>query len=57
MVTNLIILPALLLSLERKATTKSFAEPFFDIYDEEVDYDFLKLEIDKAEEEEKKKLD
>jgi predicted RND superfamily exporter protein len=57
MVTNLIILPALLLSLERKATTKSFAEPFFDIYDEEVDYDFIKLEIDKAEEEEKKKLD
>ena len=39
MMTNLIILPSLLLSLERKITTKSFKEPFFDIYDEEVDYD------------------
>ena len=47
MITNLIILPALLLSLERKVTTKSFTEPFFDIYDEEVDYDHHKLEIDK----------
>ncbi len=47
MITNLIILPALLLSLERKVTTKSFTEPYFDIYDEEVDYDHHKLEIDK----------
>ena len=39
MMTNLIILPSLLLSLERKITTKSFKEPFFDIYDEEEDYD------------------
>ena len=39
MMTNLIILPALLLSLERKITTKSFKEPFFDIFDEEEDYD------------------
>lgn len=46
MATNLIILPALLLSLERKVITKSFQEPFFDIYDEETDYDAEKLEID-----------
>jgi predicted RND superfamily exporter protein len=39
MMTNLIILPSLLLSLERKITTKSFKEPFFDIYDEEEDYE------------------
>jgi hypothetical protein len=35
-----------LLSLERRVITKSFQEPFFDIYDEEADYDFDKLEID-----------
>ena len=46
MATNLIILPSLLLSLERRVITKSFQEPYFDIYDEETDYDFEKLEID-----------
>jgi len=46
MATNLIILPSLLLSLERRVITKSFQEPYFDIYDEEEDYDFDKLEID-----------
>ncbi len=46
MATNLIILPSLLLSLERRVITKSFKEPYFDIYDEEEDYDFDKLEID-----------
>jgi predicted RND superfamily exporter protein len=49
MATNLIILPSLLLSLERRVITKSFQEPFFDIYDEEEDYDFDKLEIDSKE--------
>jgi predicted RND superfamily exporter protein len=46
MATNLIILPSLLLSLEKKVITKSFQEPYFDIYDEETDYDADKLEID-----------
>lgn len=46
MITNLVILPALLLTLERKVTTKSFKEPFFDIYDEELDFDMDKLEIE-----------
>ncbi|NCA21761.1 MAG: hypothetical protein EBS86_11580 [Crocinitomicaceae bacterium] len=45
MVTNLLILPALLLTLQRKVLSKSFEEPFFDIYDEETDYDLDKLEI------------
>lgn len=49
MATNLIILPSLLLSLERRVITKSFQEPYFDIYDEEEDYDFDKLEIDTKE--------
>lgn len=51
MATNLIILPALLLTLERKFSTRSFQEPFFDIYNEETDYDVDKLEIEFAEEE------
>ena len=50
MATNLIILPALLLTLERRFSTKSFQEPFFDIYNEETDYDVDKLEIEFAEE-------
>lgn len=32
--TNLILLPALLLSLERRLITKSFEEPYFDAYSE-----------------------
>jgi disulfide oxidoreductase YuzD len=55
MATNLIILPALLLTLERKFSMRSFQEPFFDIYNEETDYDIDKLEIEFAEEEEKSK--
>lgn len=46
MATNLIILPSLLLSLEKRVITKSFKEPYFDIYDDEEDIDFDKLEID-----------
>ncbi len=46
MVTNLIILPSLLLTFERKSFVKSFEEPYFDIYDEETDYDTNKLEIE-----------
>jgi predicted RND superfamily exporter protein len=32
--TNLILLPALLLSMERRIATKSFEEPYFDAYSE-----------------------
>lgn len=46
MVTNLIILPSLLLTFERKSFVKSFEEPYFDIYDEETDYDTNKLEVE-----------
>jgi predicted RND superfamily exporter protein len=50
MLTNLVVLPALLLSLERKVTTKSFKEPFFDVYDEETDFDFDKLKLESKKE-------
>ncbi|MFZ4785960.1 MAG: efflux RND transporter permease subunit, partial [Flavobacteriales bacterium] len=37
MFTNLIVLPALLMSFQRSITTKAFQEPFFQIMDEEDD--------------------
>lgn len=57
MLTNLIILPSLLLTLERSITTKSFREPYFDAYDEESDIDWNYLEIgdDEHEEDSEKK--
>jgi predicted RND superfamily exporter protein len=44
--TNLILLPALLLSYERKLTTKSFEEPVIELYDDEDDtnWDLLTIE-------------
>jgi predicted RND superfamily exporter protein len=44
--TNLILLPSLLLSYERRLTTKSFEEPMFVIYDEEDDINWNLLEVD-----------
>lgn len=44
--TNLILLPCILLSLERRAATKAFMkEPLIEIYDEEEDIDADKLTI------------
>lgn len=43
--TNLVLLPCLLLSLERRITTKSFEEPLFELYDEELDFDLFQLEV------------
>ncbi len=45
-ITNLIILPSLLLTLERKINIRSLQEPFFDNYYEETDYDMEKLAIE-----------
>ena len=45
MVTNLVVLPSLLMSLERRITTKSFEEPYFDVYDEETDLDLDDLQV------------
>jgi predicted RND superfamily exporter protein len=46
MVTNLVVLPTLLLSLEKRLTTKSFTEPYFDVYIEESDIDVDELQIE-----------
>ena len=50
MATNLLILPSLLLTLERFVTTKSFEEPYFEIYDEEEDIELESLQVQKDEE-------
>jgi hypothetical protein len=45
LISNLILLPSLLIGLERFITTKSFHEPMLQIYDEEEDIDLDELEI------------
>jgi predicted RND superfamily exporter protein len=46
MITNLVVLPSLLLTLDRLITTKSFQEPYFDVYDEEDDIEFDSLRVE-----------
>lgn len=45
MITNLVLLPSLLLSLEKRLTTKSFVEPYFDAYSEESDLDWEDIDV------------
>ncbi len=47
MFTNLLVLPALLLSYQRSITTKSFVEPFFQMMDEEDDLHYADWEVTK----------
>lgn len=49
MITNLVLLPSLLLSLEKHLTTKAFKEPLLRIFDEEEDIELDDLTIDKIE--------
>jgi hypothetical protein len=55
-ITNVLLLPALLTSLEKFAITKSFKEPYFEIYDEEEDIELGDLQV-LIEEEDKKNHD
>ena len=50
MITNLVLLPSLLLTLERRITTKSFEEPYFDAYTEESELDWENLNIESNDE-------
>lgn len=45
MITNLVLLPSLLLSLDRRITTRSFEEPYFDAYTEESNIDWDNLDL------------
>ncbi len=44
--SNLLVLPSLLLSLDRRVTTKSFKEPLLILLDEEEDIEISELEIE-----------
>lgn len=48
MLSNLFVLPSLLLTLDRWSTTKAFREPLLEILDEEddIDLDFLEIEAE-----------
>ena len=46
--SNLILLPSLLLGLDRLTTTRSFKEPLLHIYDEEEDIELEELEISRT---------
>lgn len=48
MITNLTVLPSLLLTLEKRVSTKAFEEPYIQIYDEETDIDLDELEVDRT---------
>ena len=47
MLTNLLLLPSILLSLEKRITTKAFEEPLLSIFDEEEDLELDDLVIEK----------
>ena len=49
MITNLLVLPSLLLSLQRRITTKSFREPLIQTSDEEDDLHYKDWEIKRIE--------
>ena len=46
MVTNLAVLPSLLLTLENRIANKAFEEPLIVMYDEETDIELDDLEVD-----------
>lgn len=48
MLANLLILPSLLLFMERKMTNKAIKEPLFELFDEEEDIEFEHLEIEQS---------
>ncbi|MDD4107629.1 MAG: MMPL family transporter [Prolixibacteraceae bacterium] len=43
--SNLLLLPSLLIGLDKLTTTKSFVEPLLNIYDEEEDFEMEELKI------------
>lgn len=55
--TNLVLLPALLLSLERRLATRSFQEPYFDAYSEANDLDWEEMQFSIADDESNKDTD
>lgn len=54
MLSNLVVLPSLLLWLDKRITNKAFKEPFLELFDEESDIELEDLEVVKVEEPELK---
>ncbi len=50
MITNLVLLPSLLLSLDKLIRTKSFEEPYFEVFDEDSDIEWDDLQVKSIEE-------
>jgi predicted RND superfamily exporter protein len=46
LLSNLFILPSLILTLDKHITTKTFSEPLLDIFDEEIDIELEELKIE-----------
>jgi predicted RND superfamily exporter protein len=46
LLSNLFLLPSLLLTLDKKITTKAFKEPLLEIFDEEEDIELDELELE-----------
>ena len=46
MLSNIVLLPSLLLALEKLITTKSFSEPMLNVFDEEEDVEGLEIKTD-----------
>ena len=44
--SNLLLLPSLILSLDKRITTKRFKDPLLEIFDEEDDLELEELEIE-----------
>jgi hypothetical protein len=51
MLSNLVLLPSLLLTLDKRLTTKAFQDPYLDISDDEedIELDYLEIETDTEE--------
>jgi uncharacterized protein len=47
MLTNLLVLPSLLLSLNKRIMSKAFQEPLLEILDEEEDIELMELKLDR----------
>jgi hypothetical protein len=46
LLSNLFLLPSLLLTMDKRITTKKFSEPLLDIFDEEIDIELDELKIE-----------
>ncbi|HRJ38948.1 MAG TPA: MMPL family transporter [Flavobacteriales bacterium] len=56
MLCNLVILPSLLMSLDKWVTTQAFREPYLEIFDEEIDEDLSSLRIERKDDQEEQFL-